>query len=96
MSTAKNKADTGPDNEINEDSDLENGQEQDVSENEPTNLPESVIKDEEETSNPVLLSSEIPDDARPYQLYQPVHQSPDGSLSIPDDTPSLQVSRSRS
>ncbi|KAL8777480.1 MAG: hypothetical protein Q9213_007849 [Squamulea squamosa] len=88
--SAANEADT---RQTNDDSDLENGQEQGVSENYPINLPETVIEHEEEESNSPLLKADNTDDARPYILYQPAHpSSADGSLSIPDDTPSLKNS----
>ncbi|KAL8766931.1 MAG: hypothetical protein Q9209_006412 [Squamulea sp. 1 TL-2023] len=90
MSAASIEADTG---QTNDDSDLENGQEQDVREDDLIKLPETVIKDEKEKSSSLPLKAENPDDARTYYLHQPAHpSSADGSLSIPDDTPSLKNS----
>lgn len=101
MSAARNEADTGPDNGTNEDSDLGYGQDRDVPEISFTTEAETVPEDEEETSNTVNAENQ-----RQYQSYRPVHptspdiagkpSSADGSLSIPDDTPSLQVSGSTS
>ncbi|KAL8668309.1 MAG: hypothetical protein Q9168_007058, partial [Polycauliona sp. 1 TL-2023] len=97
MSAAINEADTGPDNEPTEDSDLEleQGQEQDVPEFSFTEVGD-VAEDEEERSDLVLLSAE---NHRQQQSLQPTSpdivarpSSADGSLSIPDDTPSLQNS----
>lgn len=103
MSAARNEADTGPDYETNDDSDLEYGREQDVPEISFTTEAGTVPGNDEETSNAVLLNAESP---RQHQSYQPDHptspdiaeqpSSADGSLSIPDDTPSLQVSGSTS
>lgn len=97
MSAARNEADTGPDNGTNEDSHLEYGQDQDVPEISFTTEAETVREDEEETSDAVLLNAKN----QRYQPYQPTSpdiaekpSSADGSLSIPDDTPSLQVSGS--
>ncbi|CAO1598245.1 Vacuolar protein sorting-associated protein 8 [Xanthoria calcicola] len=99
MSAARNEADTGPDYETNDDSDLEYGREQDVPEISFTTEAGTVPGNDEETSNAVLLNAESP---RQHQSYQPDHptspdiaeqpSSADGSLSIPDDTPSLQNS----
>ncbi|KAI4267216.1 MAG: hypothetical protein L6R38_008358 [Xanthoria sp. 2 TBL-2021] len=95
MSAARNEADTGPDNGTNEDSHLEYGQDQDVPEISFTTEAETVREDEEETSDAVLLNAKN----QRYQPYQPTSpdiaekpSSADGSLSIPDDTPSLQNS----
>ncbi|KAL8647554.1 MAG: hypothetical protein Q9226_006383 [Calogaya cf. arnoldii] len=86
MSAARNEADTGPDNEIIEDSDPDRGQEQDIPEISFTTEAGEEPEDEEETSNPQLLKQPTSPDiaGRP--------SSADGSLSIPDDTPSLQNS----
>ncbi|KAL8998205.1 MAG: hypothetical protein Q9169_002690 [Polycauliona sp. 2 TL-2023] len=92
MSAAKNETDKGPDKE---DSDLENGQEQDVPEFSFTEV-EAVAEDEEETSESRLLNAESQRQHHPIQPTSPDivrrPSSADGSLSIPDDTPSLQNS----
>ena len=95
MSAVRNEADTGPNIEANEASDSGNWQEQDVPEISFTEAG-TVAEDEEETPTSMLLS---PENHRQYQQLQPTSpdtagrpSSADGSLSIPDDTPSLQVS----
>ena len=104
MSTATNEAATRPDNYTDEDSNLEDEQGQDIARLAPSNKAEALLEEEEATLSSVRLNAQNDTDAPPYQLYQPVQSSSpdivegpssaDGSLSNPDDTPSLQVSRS--
>ena len=95
MSAARNEADTGPNNEANEGGDLDSWQEQDVPEISFTEAG-TVAEDEEETPTSVLLSPKNQRRNQPLQQTSPDNagrpSSADGSLSIPDDTPSLQVS----
>ncbi|KAL9038251.1 MAG: hypothetical protein Q9180_003248 [Flavoplaca navasiana] len=95
MSAVRNEADTGPNIEANEASDSGNWQEQDVPEISFTEAG-TVAEDEEETPTSVLLSPENQRQNQPLQRTSPDTagrpSSADGSLSIPDDTPSLQNS----
>ncbi|KAL8857997.1 MAG: hypothetical protein Q9178_005458 [Gyalolechia marmorata] len=102
MSTATNEAATRPDNQTDEDSNLEDEQGQDFARLAPSKKAEALLEEEEATLSSVRLNAQNDTDARPYQLYQPVQSSSpdiaerpssaDGSLSNPDDTPSLQNS----
>lgn len=99
MSAVRNEADTGPNIEADEPSDLENWQEQDVPEISFTEAG-TVAENEEETPTSVLLSPENQRQNQQLQRTSPDNagrpSSADGSLSIPDDTPSLQVGASAS
>ncbi|KAL8810228.1 MAG: hypothetical protein Q9200_002752 [Gallowayella weberi] len=106
MSTARNEADTGPEFQT-KDTDVYLGHDEEAEEKEGRETgagqdARNLRDNEEEISGPVLLNAEHRDDTRPYRLYVPDRPSPldiagrpssaDGSLSIPDDTPSLQNS----
>ncbi|KAL8696725.1 MAG: hypothetical protein Q9201_007512, partial [Fulgogasparrea decipioides] len=106
MSAAKYEADPGPELSIKDTgSDLNNGnegEEQDVNEDDVQESAGTVLEDEEETPGPVASSTEHHNHERHNQpeglnLHPPSAlgerpSSADGSLSIPDDTPSIQGS----
>ncbi|KAL8732623.1 MAG: hypothetical protein Q9166_002598 [cf. Caloplaca sp. 2 TL-2023] len=106
MSAARNEADTGPEAPTSDTkSDLkvrQEAEEQDAYAGVTVEGAGTVLQDEEETSSSVVQNANGDEDTRPYTLYHPEYQSTpevagrpssaDGSLSIPDDTPSLQNS----
>ncbi|KAL8680354.1 MAG: hypothetical protein Q9186_003475 [Xanthomendoza sp. 1 TL-2023] len=106
MSPARNEADTGPELQT-KDTDLyleyqEEDEEKETQETEIGKGAGSFRDNEEETSDPVVPNAEHRDEPQPDPLYLSDHpsspnvagrpSSADGSLSIPDDTPSLQNS----
>lgn len=101
MSAAKDTADIGPEPSITDaESDLEAGKDDEegpTHDDETLGHTDTVAEEPEETSSSAARDG----DSQPDQLASPptrlapaIHERPssaDGSLSIPDDTPSLKV-----